>query len=869
MKQLSLAETGFLPKVGKQTRPQDSVHGGDGNAGSVVASCGADRAVLSEAGRRCRWARCCGFTSCSSGLASEAPVWFCEGSLPWSGEEYGADRDAVCAGQFVDGSQAIVALAGRGAPVKREMPSPGFHVQWSKIACFSSFYDSLCGNGRLFRESIANGSANIYMNKYMNKTTNPISQNATKSDARFQMGLAFHQTGSLEQAETMYREAIELFQGNYYSLYMLASIAKSNRQHDLALELFTQAENQSIVDPIFYYNLAMANISVGDISAALKYLDKAVELAPEYLPAHHKRAEILMNENLPSSALSSYNIIIKNESKNGMAYFNRSVAHEALEQYENALSDINSAIELLPKTAELFFNQGNLLMHLGRHSEAILCYDNAIELRNEYAAAYNNRGFSYLQINRHAEAYKNFQRSIELNPDNASAYRSLGILLKILKQTEGALASFEKAINIMPDYAAAHNDKGLLLGEIGQYELALDAYNKAIDLQPNFPEAYTNRGCILRKLNRESEALDSCRTAVQLRPDKALFHYNLGIVEQEFGYWHAAIESYTKATQADPNSVDAHWNKALLLLLTGNWPSGWLFHEWRWKKDTFTSPRRGFTQPLWLGEFSIKGKTILLHREQGLGDALQFCRYVPLVKQLGARIILEVPKTLIGLLSKLEGIDEIVEQFKPLPTFDVHCPLMSLPLAFNTTLETVPFPKGYLVAEASHVTRWEELLGKTNRPRVGIAWSGNPKHQNDTIRSLALHQLLPFLPPDFDYYVLQKDVREADIVVLRDQPNIRRFESEIQDFSDTAALCTLMDLVISVDTSIAHLSGALGKATWILIHTPPEWRWLADRTDTVWYESVRLYRQPSEGDWQSLLAQIEKDLRQNLITQSL
>jgi hypothetical protein len=229
-------------------------------------------------------------------------------------------------------------------------------------------------------------------------------------------------------------------------------------------------------------------------------------------------------------------------------------------------------------------------------------------------------------------------------------------------------------------------------------------------------------------------------------------------------------------------------------------------------------------------------------------------------------VILEVPRSLMALLSTLEGVDEIVEQWKPLPHFDVHCPLMSLPLAFKTTPQNVPFSAGYLHSDPARVAQWKNRLGSTQRQRIGIAWSGNLIHQNDAIRSLELAQLLPYLPNNADYFVLQKDIRDIDRPSLLARPDIRHFADELADFADTAALCQLMDLVISVDTSIAHLAGALGKATWILLHTPPEWRWLIKRSDSVWYDSARLYRQPGDGDWVGLLKKMMDDLQQFIDT---
>jgi hypothetical protein len=294
--------------------------------------------------------------------------------------------------------------------------------------------------------------------------------------------------------------------------------------------------------------------------------------------------------------------------------------------------------------------------------------------------------------------------------------------------------------------------------------------------------------------------------------------------------------------------------------LAGEFGRGWELYEWRWKKETFTSPKRNFPQPLWLGEEDIAGKTVLLHAEQGLGDTIQFCRYAKLVKALGARVVLEVPKALRGLLSGLVGMDELIEQGKALPAFDYHCPLLSLPLAFKTDLTNIPSPKSYLAASPQKCDEWAQRLGAKGKPRVGLVWSGSTSHNIYLKeRSLILDQLLPHLPDHYEYVSLQKEVREVDRAVLKVR-RIRHYGDELNDFTDTAALCELMDLVVSVDTSVAHLAGAIGKTTLVLLPYAPDWRWLLNRNDSPWYGSVKLHRQDETREWPSVLGRMAKDM---------
>jgi hypothetical protein len=298
----------------------------------------------------------------------------------------------------------------------------------------------------------------------------------------------------------------------------------------------------------------------------------------------------------------------------------------------------------------------------------------------------------------------------------------------------------------------------------------------------------------------------------------------------------------------------------LALLQLGRFSEAWVLHESRWAKPSFQPIVRHFPQPIWDGSFPVNGKTVLLHAEQGLGDTLQFVRYVELVKALGARVVLEVQAPLIPLFSGLFGVEALVKQGDPLPPFECHCPLMSLPLAFQTTLSSIPNVVPYLKPSPEKERFWVEKLGTTSRLRVGLVWSGDPRHQNDKQRSIALAELMAALPPGFEYVSLQSEIRDSDRQALEERDQLVHFGSELKDFADTAALCAQMDVVVCVDTSVAHLSGALGKPTFLLLPCNPDWRWLLDRTDSPWYPTMQIFRQAQLGNWQSALEKVSADL---------
>jgi hypothetical protein len=330
-------------------------------------------------------------------------------------------------------------------------------------------------------------------------------------------------------------------------------------------------------------------------------------------------------------------------------------------------------------------------------------------------------------------------------------------------------------------------------------------------------------------------------------------------VLRELGRPAEAIAAYDLALAADTSNAEAHFNQSICRLLTGDFTRGWRQYEWRAKAKGTDGPR-SYPQPLWLGESPLAGRRILLHSEQGLGDALQFCRYAPLAAARGADVYLQVRDPLFPLLQRLRGVRKLIREGDPLPEFDVHCPLLSLPLAFGTTVDTVPANVPYIEADPSRVEQWRERLGTSRGPRVGLVWSGNPGHRNDRNRSIPLGEWRELLAVPVEFVSLQKDLLPADLNVLAEVPALRHFGDNLADFADTAALISLLDLVVSVDTSVAHLAGAMGKATWVLLPFAPDFRWMVGRDDSPWYPTVRLFRQPTIGDWQSVTERVAASL---------
>ena len=420
-----------------------------------------------------------------------------------------------------------------------------------------------------------------------------------------------------------------------------------------------------------------------------------------------------------------------------------------------------------------------------------------------------------------------------------------------------AETAYQRIIAADPSHAEALLFLGVIANQRGRHHDALRLIDRALGVDPRSAIALVNRGVVLLALQRPDEALESLDRALEIRPDYAEAIAKRGNALRSLRRPREALLCYERARTLKPDYVEALWSESMCRLLMGDFERGWRQYEWRWKQRDYQRDRRELSQPLWLGEQEVAGRTILLHAEQGFGDTLQFCRYASLLAARGARVILEVQPPLKSLLTRLSGPAMVLAQGEPLPEFDLHCPLMSLPLACGTTLDTVPVAERYLTADPERVAACSARLGNTARPRVGLVWSGNPAHGNDYARSIALVDLLGSLDgAGVTFVSLQKDVRSHDRATLAARPDILHCGEELRDFDDTAAWIEAMDLVISVDTSVAHLAGALGKPVWVLLPYAPDWRWLLEREDSPWYPTARLFRQPRSGDWDDVLRHI-------------
>jgi tetratricopeptide (TPR) repeat protein len=450
------------------------------------------------------------------------------------------------------------------------------------------------------------------------------------------------------------------------------------------------------------------------------------------------------------------------------------------------------------------------------------------------------------------------QAALQADLDRADGFSSLGLVFHALKQFERALKSYDEGLRLAPGDIEILSRRGVALLELGRSREALENFERVLTADPDHLDALGNRGNALIKLNRPIEALSSYDKALTIEPNNAQLLTNRAAALRRLDRPHEAVMSARRALVSRP-FAQAKFVEGVARLTLGDF-SGWRGYEARWGVGFLASHRRNFTVPLWLGESSLDGKTILLHAEQGFGDTLQFVRYAPLFAGRGANVILEVQPELARLLSPLPGVAAVIARGKPLPRFDCHCPLMSLPLAFATELATIPAQIPYIAPADQDVAQWRERLPR-RRPLIGLVWSGERSHDNDRNRSLRLETLLPLLQtPDVTFVSLQHEVRDEDASLLQQQSGVVHLGDRLRDFADTAAAVSLLDAVVSADTAVAHLAGAMGKPLWLLLPFGADFRWLRERDDSPWYPTARLFRQPQFGDWESVIGTLRREL---------
>lgn len=573
---------------------------------------------------------------------------------------------------------------------------------------------------------------------------------------------------------------------------------------------------------------AEAHRAAGRTREAEALYRRIIESDPRHHPSWHALGMIGLSRDRYDLAVAMADKAIAIDDRIPVYHRLRAAAFDRMDRPQLAAASYRRALALDPGDAALHATLGLVLGRQGKLAEAVEAFTQSLALQPENPQVQYNLGFACENLGRYDEAMAHYQRTLTLEPNSAEAWMSLGKVLFALNRLDESLA----------------------------------ATDRALALKPGHVDALNNRGTALFQLHRPAEALACYDRAVALSPAHALGHVNRGNALVRLGRIPEALSQYARAQALNPDLAEAHWSESLARLRMNDMPKGWEKYEWRWRVRPETA--RGLPSPLWLGDEDIAGKTILIHGEQGFGDCIHFCRYVPMVAARGAKVVLEVPAELTRLMASLEGATELRTQGDPLPATDFHCPLASLPLAFRTAPDTVPAAVPYLAAPPHVAAAWREKLAHLPRPRIGLNWVAGARHWGELHRSLPPEALAPLLGCGATLVSLQQNYRREDTAWLAGHPAVHDFGAEIADFADTAAIAGEMDLVISVDTAVAHLAGALALPVWILLSYIGDWRWLTERADSPWYPTAKLYRQSEINDWAGVVARVADDLKHGL-----
>lgn len=579
--------------------------------------------------------------------------------------------------------------------------------------------------------------------------------------------------------------------------------------------------------------LGMALANQGQLDEAAARFEQVLLCRPDDPDALGELGLVQLRQGKNNEAIDCLQRSLRHKADIADYWFHLACACRRVNDLDRSLAACREALRLRPDWPEVHLERGMCLVRQGKTVEAMEAYQEALRINPRFSEAHNNRGVLLEDQGKYADAIAHFRQAIQLNPQSTEGHSNLGVALAALNQFDEAIACYREALRLRCDSAEAHNNLGNALRALGRFEEAMAHFREALRIRPDYAEAFNNLGIVLVYQGQVDEGAACYNRALELKPDYA----------------------------------DAHLNRSLVWLAVGDWARGWKEYEWRWKGKKL-QPERNFPEPRWDGT-SLAGKTLLLYAEQGLGDTLQFVRYAPLLQQRGARVVFECPKSLLKILARTPGIDQVVEQGQALPPFDFHAPLLNLPALLGTTLNSVPVSIPYVFPDPEAVERWRRELAGMKGFRVGIAWQGNPQYRNDRHRSVPLaHFAVLGKIPGVTLISLQKgpgtDQLEAAAGKFEVHDLGRRLDEEAGPFMDTAAVMKNLDLVITSDTAIPHLAGALGVPVWMATPFSPDWRWLREREDCPWYPTMRLFREPALGSWDVVFRRIADELNKCL-----
>ncbi len=721
-------------------------------------------------------------------------------------------------------------------------------------------------------------------------------------DALHLLGVMHQQRGDCQTSVTLIEQAIALRPNAHYYCNLANAFTGVERFQDAV----GACHRALALDPglaMAQSNLGVALRALGRPTQAIAAFRAAIAMQPQRAEAYSNLGVLLTEQGRREEAAQVLREVLAIRPDYAEAHYNLAGAVAVVDDpasLEAALASYDSAIALRPGYAEAHANRADILRHLGRREESEAAYRAALSLQTDVAQTHYGLGLLLSERLRPAEALDSFLRAIAIDPNFALAHSHAGNALAALDRLDEAFAAHQTAISLSPDAAGVHHNLGLTLSRLALYEQAALEQQRAIAIDPDFAEAYANlAGCqaelhqadealassqravalkpalalahaglgnALLELDRLDEAEDAFGEALRLNPNLAQAHCNIGLVRFRQGRLESAEAAYRHAVCLREDAWEAHHNLGVVLLERGQFREGWDEFEWRLRGPGEKRREQIFTAPFWDGA-DLGGKTILIYGEQGLGDMIQCARFVAQVAARDARVVLQAPAALRRLLAGLPGVVEFVEEGAPEPAADVRAPLFSLPRLLGVTLEALPGPTPYLTADPALVALWKARLDAVAPgpgPRIGVVWSGNVKAKVDRGRSVPLAAFEPLARAiGAPLISLQKGYGLDQLDDAAATFSVRALGGDYDsgDFADTAAVIMNLDLVVSCDTAVGHLAGALGRPAWLALNARSEWRWLYDRTDSPWYPSLRLYRQPSPGDWRGALEAMAVDWR--------
>ncbi|WP_063533089.1 tetratricopeptide repeat protein [Burkholderia sp. MSMB1589WGS] len=672
------------------------------------------------------------------------------------------------------------------------------------------------------------------------------------------LGLVHLQLGDPARAEPLIARSMRFGLNQPWNLANHAAALTGVGRHREALDAAERALAGDAGHAPSHAARGDALLALGRHDDAVASYDRALTREPGRAATWVRRGEALRALGRPADALISVGRALRVDPDDPRAHAERGHALRALGRGDEALHSYQLAMVVRGKTPDLVYACGYALIELGRPAEALACIDEGLARAPDDAQLLFVSCVALDLLHLRDELLKRCDRLLALNRDDVGAWIGRGNALLGLRRHAQAAHAYGEALARAPaDFDALRNRAGALRS-LGAFDDALALYDRALEAAGPHAEVLCNRAITLQHLGRHDEALAGYAAAAAAPGHSAQEIHARAVARQQLGDHAAALADFALACARDPKHGVARRSEAFCRLLMGDFDAGWRQHEARWDAADVALHRRHADRPQWRGDVPLAGRTLLLHAEQGFGDTLQFCRYASLAHDRGATVLVEAPQALAELLGTLRGVAGVVAEGQAVPAFDLHCPLMSMPYAFCTTLDTVPADVPYLRADPRRRAAWIERLdaaAPSRRLRVGLAWSGNPLHANDENRSMTFAALAPLVALDATFVSLQPQMRPRDADAFG-ASGVLSFDGALTDFAQTAALVDALDLVVSVDTSVAHLAGALGRPAWVLLPRVPDWRWLLDRDDSPWYPGATLFRQTRPGDWRPVVERV-------------